>query len=215
MADLFSPISLIIALSYVLGIRIFKNVAFKIFYSIVFTVILLIQFPIREELKLNNLITSSYITFFAMLGPLLINLYKYLKFRDFEYFYEKQCIYTLIHCLLTGPICEELIFRHAIYQISKINLVQAFTFAIVHFSLSNFKKSILQVGFTFIFGLWAGIIKKRCGIEGCILSHLICNWIGFPDVEFFLALDKKEVVIILLLQAISISIAIKELFYRV
>ena len=210
MTELFNPAaSIAIALFYVLGIRSIKKGAFKILYSLAFTITLLIYFPVQVEFKTNNLVTTSYITLFVMLGPLAVNLYKYLKFRDFEYFYEHESVYTSIHCLITGPICEEFIFRHVIFQLTNNNLAQALVFAMVHISSDKFMNSLLQSGFTFIFGLWAGIFRNRFGIEGSISSHLVCNWIGFPDYEFFLSLNKKEVATISLLQIVGIFIAVK------
>lgn len=202
-------ISLAITLSYTLGIKIIRGMRFKILYSLVFTLILLAYFPIQNELKFHKLFFSSCMTVLVMSGPLLVVFFKYLKFRDFGYFYKPDDIYTFIHCLLTGPICEEIIFRHAIYQMIGNNFIQASIFAIVHFNLKNFASSLLQVGFTFVFGVWAGLVRNNLGIEGCIFSHLICNWIGFPDFEFFLTLDKKVITFVAFLQITCIFGAIK------
>src|SRR4051812_22611389 len=125
MTELFDLVaSFAIAFSYVLGIRSFRMGIIKILYSLTFTFILLIYFPVQVEIKMKNLVITPYVTLLVMIGPLIVNLYKYLKFRDFEYFFEHENVCTSIHSLITGPICEEFIFRHAIFQLTDNNLTQ-------------------------------------------------------------------------------------------
>jgi membrane protease YdiL (CAAX protease family) len=199
--SMFEPTPLIIALSYAWGIRRIKKMPFKILFSLTFTIISLFRFPFQKEFKFHNFLISSCITLLAMSGPLFIKFYKHLKFKDLGYFYKpKDDIYTLIHCLLTGPFCEELVFRHVIFQILGNNITQALIFGIVHFNPKNLTASLFQVCFTFVFGIWAGFLKINFGIEGCIISHLICNWIGFPDFDFFITLDGRYIILVFLLQ---------------
>jgi hypothetical protein len=201
--------SLAIAGSYTIGIRKIEQIPLKILYSLVFTLILLWYFPILEGGSFYNIVKSSCATLLVMSGPLSVLVFKYLKFRDFDHHCKPEDVYFSLHCLLTGPICEEIIFRHVIGKITRNNITQALIFAMVHFNLNNLSSSLVQVGFTFIFSIWAGLLKCKFGIEGCISSHLLCNWIGFPDFEFFLVLEKKLMIFVILLQITCSIWAIK------
>lgn len=98
------------------------------------------------------------------------------------------------------PIIEEVLYRfcngniweHAGISQLKIIFISPFIFGFAHFHHFFEKTSIpwqrrllislIQVGFTSLFGFWTSFCwVKTHGLLTCIILHLFCNYMEFPD----------------------------------
>ncbi len=122
-------------------------------------------------------------------------------------FYSILCLKPEVyHQLVVGPLSEEFCYRSAMVTILRMfggwtiwpaNIVQSIVFALSHahqffvaFFMPHLKVEyeltgiLLQCGFTLVFGLYVGHLYIRSrSIWTCYVIHLICNWVGFPDVD--------------------------------
>lgn len=109
-----------------------------------------------------------------------------------------------IFCLVVGPVSEELLFRAVVNDLAG-NLVGSCLFGMVHYDFSS--RSMVQVLFTFVFGLYASYIYQHYGIIACMIIHSYCNLIGFPDLEHFLGLDANHKFYLALIQLVGTIIS--------
>ncbi|MCY0861440.1 MULTISPECIES: CPBP family intramembrane glutamic endopeptidase [Metallosphaera] len=77
----------------------------------------------------------------------------------------------LVTPAVIGGICEELIYRDYILETGKYdNYIQAFLW-----SLNHALDGPVFVAYTFILGIFLGIISKRFGVFPCIIAHVSSN----------------------------------------
>lgn len=108
--------------------------------------------------------------------------------------------------IVAGPVTEELVYRACMCPVLKaagygnafccVVPPLCFGFAHVHHLLKHLRTmraadallaTLLQLAYTTVFGAFSCFVYLRTGhLAACILTHMLCNHFGFPDVETLL-----------------------------
>jgi membrane protease YdiL (CAAX protease family) len=185
--------------------RIHRNDTFYVYYRIIVTVLFMLLFlfimnRVGIELKVHFVYQDLLIVFlvlFLYLGYLI----------DFKWNFEWSVLF--FRDVFIGPLTEEIIWRwilistanHFEFSFSYTWLSTSFIFGLAHIhhglDVYLYSKSFLtaltasckkifilvfQFSYTFLFGLFSSFVFQRTlSIVPCILCHMVCNWIGLPD----------------------------------
>lgn len=121
-----------------------------------------------------------------------------------RFFPETSRWHTHMRDILLAPFAEELVFRrHALlawrcFSISAQLLGPATVFALAH--LHHIRTvgaagAILQLSYTFVFGIYAASLFLRTGawsIAAPLGAHMLCNLLGLPDFEAIAGHPKRR-----------------------
>lgn len=148
-------------------------------------------------------------TVLLLLGPIAAQVFLFLQ--DFQLPFAKFSHWDWVKILLVGPVCEELVFRASLIPIldqwggwspASAVIISSLLFGVAHayrliFDRSQWLPILVQMGFTFVFGIYTGIlfVWHRQFIS-CLLAHSLANAIGFPDWERVMALEPFRILII-------------------
>lgn len=120
-----------------------------------------------------------------------------------------------IRNFIVAPLAEELIFRSCMVALLLPHLGPIWTtvfapgffgLAHVHHAVGRVRSggvtpsqaavaTVLQVGYTSLFGIFSGVILIRTGhLAAAVVAHVLCNIMGFPD--FYAIPEQKQPLLI-------------------
>ncbi|ESN90557.1 hypothetical protein HELRODRAFT_70936, partial [Helobdella robusta] len=137
-------------------------------------------------------------------GPLLQNYYNGVFYFYKSSWYWKSCFrnHVWLRSHLVGPISEEIVYRACMlptlipnFGVAKSIVLSPLFFGMAHFHhvfalvkdgmplKSALIKACFQFTYTTLFGIYSAFVFVRTGdtILPCILSHMFCNHMGFPN----------------------------------
>ena len=189
-----------LAVLYTVGIRRQYTMPRKMIFALTFVIVSWLLFDRKVYAVHSDAILRSIAeTVLLMAGPLWLKLLEvYSEGLELRYSHAN------LHCLIVGPICEEYLFRHlpaSIFQVPP--WISTFTFSAVHFKRDEWPRTLVQMAFTFVFACWANGVYARNGLIGVVISHALCNAIGFPNLEHFKVLPDWGKLLLVIVQLIS------------
>jgi membrane protease YdiL (CAAX protease family) len=155
---------------------------------IYFAALLNIFGPLRCSLFSLHIVAITQQVIFAstLLSPLILLRIRAGIHCSFHYGSLYDARWELIRDLLVAPIGEELIFRGIIYDCIFLGQPNWSTTSLAAgiFALAHWRpwmvETYVQVGFTFLFGIYVCKVYGQVGLIGTILLHMLGNLVGFP-----------------------------------
>lgn len=134
-----------------------------------------------KKVRLDDLVLSVGIAIFCLFTPLL-NQFSHFNKEIVNQTYESVLevpvdIFVFFSMVIFAPIFEEIFFRGIIFSGLQKNystiwalIISSLLFGVLHVNIIN----------SFILGLfWAWLYYKTNNITLCVISHSICNFLGF------------------------------------
>ncbi|KAI8899019.1 hypothetical protein BC833DRAFT_397536 [Globomyces pollinis-pini] len=149
---------------------------------------------------LPSVLISTVLTTVLFIGPIWVD------YKQNSLWNNCTCTWINFRNIIIGPVIEELLFRSCMVPVlvagglSQTAIIFGspllFGIAHLHHMIENIKNggtfqnalaiAVLQLTYTSLFGFFATFLFFQTGnVISCIVSHMICNYIGLPDLSFW------------------------------